>query len=460
MLNLSTKSILKMTVPIMLGTFIQNIVLITDSILVYGLGEIKFDAANNAGLLYVCFFMLLRGLGDGTQILVAKEYGLKNHKGIKEILTNSFVLQLGIGILIFLFIYVFKTSFLNFVVQSNIIRPEMSSFLDYRSIGIFFSGIQITIISFYIGIGKTKVLIYSTLLLAFTNIFLDFGLIFGRFGMPKMGLEGAALASSISEGVTALFLILHLRANKIYNELNLSIFKDKLVLYKTKILLKLSSPLMLRGFISLSTWFVFFSLIEQMGEQELAASHVVRNLFFISFIPIFGFGSSTRTYVSYYFAKNEIKNIKTVLFRMITLSFILYFVIFHGAILYPHIMTQLYPWITDLLHPAFIEQKAVYNPETLRQASEILKIIFGSMLLYAAVNVVYNTISALGKTLHALFIELISIVIYLSFTYLFIIKWEWSIIDIWYVEYIYFGSLGVLSIAYLYYYNKQRLKHE
>ena len=171
MLNLSTKSILKMTIPIMLGTFIQNIVLITDSILVFGLGEVKFDAANNAGLLYVCFFMLLRGLGDGTQIQVAKEYGQKNYKGIKETLTNSFVLQLGIGLIIFLLIYVFKAPFLNLVVQSDVIRPEMSSFLDYRAIGIFFAGIQITIISFYIGIGRTRVLIYSTLLLALSNIF-------------------------------------------------------------------------------------------------------------------------------------------------------------------------------------------------------------------------------------------------------------------------------------------------
>jgi MATE family multidrug resistance protein len=76
-------------------------------------------------------------------------------------------------------------------------------------------------------------------------------------------------------------------------------------------------------------------------------------------------------------------------------------------------------------------------------------------LLYAAVNVIYNTISAVGKTLHALFIELISIVVYLGFTYLFILHWHWSIIDIWYVEYIYFGSLGLLSLAYLYFFNKK-----
>jgi Na+-driven multidrug efflux pump len=192
-----------------------------------------------------------------------------------------------------------------------------------------------------------------------------------------------------------------------------------------------------------------------MGEQELAASHIVRNLFFISFIPIFGFGSSTRTYVSYYFGRKEYKNIKLVLPKMIILSFIVYITIFHGALLYPQVMTQLYPWVTDLLYPEFIQYKEVYNPETLCQASEILKIIFGSMLLYAVINIIYNTISAIGQTLHALLIEVFAIIIYLSFTYLFIVEWQWSIIDIWYVEYIYFGTLGIFSLAYLYYFNKK-----
>jgi len=108
MLNLSTKSILKMTVPIMMGTFIQNIVLITDSILVHDLGTIDFDAANNAGLLYVCFFMIMRGMGNGTQIQIAKEYGKNNLLDIKHTLSNSFVLQIIFGILIFSFLFFFK----------------------------------------------------------------------------------------------------------------------------------------------------------------------------------------------------------------------------------------------------------------------------------------------------------------------------------------------------------------
>lgn len=444
MLNLSTKNILKVTVPIMLGTFIQNIVLITDSILVNKLGTINFDAANNAGLLYVCFFMLLRGMGDGTQIQIAKEYGQNKLIDIKNTLSNSFLLQVILSSLIFIFLFYFKDDFLSAIVKSDEIRPKMALFLEYRSWGIFFASLQVSIVAFFIGVGKTRIIIVSTLLLALSNIFLDFGLIFGMFGLPEMGLRGAALASTIAEGITFVFLFINLLYHPDFKLFKFTLFKERIYTLKTKLLLKLSTPLMIRGFIALCTWFVFFSLIEQMGEIELESAHVVRNLFFLTFIPIFGFGSATRTYVAFYNGKKENHNIKKALKKLMMLSVMFYFVIFHGAVLYPKLMVRL---ITQ-------------NEIIVDISAQILNIVFWSMLLYAVVNVVYNAISALGKTMLSLLIETIAILLYLYSTYLVIIKWNWSIVNIWYVEFVYFITLGLLSVIYLRYYQKNTLKTE
>lgn len=444
MLNLSTKSILAMTIPIMMGTFIQNIVLITDSVLVNRLGTIDFDAANNAGLLYVCFFMILRGMGNGTQIQIAKEYGKHNLVDIKHTLSNSFFLQIIFGVVIFSFLFFFKDALLNLIVKSNEIKMKMQGFLEYRSFGIFFAGMQVSLISFFIGIGRTRIIIVSTLILAFSNIFLDFGLIFGMFGLPEMGLEGAALASTIAEGITFLFLFSQLIFNGAFAEFKFAPLKEKIVTYKTRLLLKLSSPIMLSGFIALCTWFVFFSLIEQIGPEALEASHVVRNLFFLTFIPIFGFGSSIRTYVAYYQSKKDFKSVKIAIRKLIFLAVLIYLLIFHGAILYPKFMVQL---ITK-------------NANIVDTSAQILTIVFWSMLLYSVVNIFYNTVSALGKTVLALFIEIIAVTLYLTFTYLFIEIWKWDIVSIWYVEFVYFITLGTLSVGYLYYFNLKRLKHE
>ncbi|MCG8576551.1 MAG: hypothetical protein MI810_16855, partial [Flavobacteriales bacterium] len=66
MLELSYKKILSITLPLMFGTLVQSIIVVTDTIFVSELGTVAFDAVGNGGIMYMALFMLCRGLGDGT----------------------------------------------------------------------------------------------------------------------------------------------------------------------------------------------------------------------------------------------------------------------------------------------------------------------------------------------------------------------------------------------------------
>ncbi|MFK8037086.1 MAG: MATE family efflux transporter [Crocinitomicaceae bacterium] len=438
MLSLNKKTIIKVAAPIMIGTFIQNIVMITDAILVNKLGTIAFNAANNAGLLFIVFFMISKGLGDGTQIQIAKEYGLDERKSLNSSINHSFISQVVLSVVLIVLLYLSMPLFTQTLVKNHNIGLAMNDFLSYRIWGLLFAGIQLSAMAFFIGIGKTRIIIFSSILLATLNIFLDFGLIYGYFGLPEMGVGGAGLASSIAEAITAIFLVIVLIKNKAIHNYQFTFIK-RISLKKIQHLLKLSYPLMGSGFLSIATWYIFFSLIEQRGAFELEVSHVVRNLFFISFIPIFGFAATTRTYVSYYHAKNEIKNVKLAIRRILLMSVSGYLIFFHGAILYPKFLLGL---ITD-------------NTEVIKASVKVLRLVFGSMLIFSIVSVIYQTVAAIGKTFQSMIIEIVSIVIYLLFAYLFIIQWQSNIIVIWTVEYLYFGVTGLLSILYLLYYQKK-----
>ena len=93
------------------------------------------------------------------------------------------------------------------------------------------------------------------------------------------------------------------------------------------------------------------------------------------------------------------------------------------------------------------------NDEIMDSSKRILQLVFGSMFLFAITNPFYSSVAALGKTLLTLYIEIIAIIIYVYMGYLFILKWKWDVVKVWTIEYIYFGTIGLLAILYLVYYH-------
>ena len=81
-------------------------------------------------------------------------------------------------------------------------------------------------IAFYTGVTQTKVLTYSTFIQATVNVIFDYALIFGNFGLPEMGVKGAALASVISE-LAALIYFFAYSKKRLY-------FKKYLLFYRLR----------------------------------------------------------------------------------------------------------------------------------------------------------------------------------------------------------------------------------
>ena len=78
MLDLKYKTILRVAVPLMVSSFIQSIVLITDASFISRYSTLAFDAVGNGGLIYVTMYMALAGMGDGAQIIIARRIGQEN----------------------------------------------------------------------------------------------------------------------------------------------------------------------------------------------------------------------------------------------------------------------------------------------------------------------------------------------------------------------------------------------
>ncbi|PIE87364.1 MAG: hypothetical protein CSA03_00720 [Bacteroidetes bacterium] len=436
MLSLSYKTILSIAIPLMGSSFIQSIVLLTDSSFLSRYDTLAFDASGNGGLIYITLFMILAGLNEGTQILMARRIGEEKESVLGSIFASSVLINLFIALILFAITWLIIPQIIDHSVNSQELGQLQLSYLNVRSLGFIPSVVSLAILAYLTASGKTALIFVNAILVAVTNIALDYALIFGNLGLPEMGLEGAALASAIADFVglivliIAVFFLPKLNGKKVLTDLKVNWSRISRVL-------KVGSPIMLQGLTALLTWTIFFFWIEQMGIFELTVSQNIRSLYFLAFVPIWGFGATTKTYVSQYMGKKDFQSIAIATRRIQLLTMVFLIAIFHGAILYPE-------KLIEFVNP---------NEEFIETSASTLQFLFGSILLYGFGSIYFYTIAGSGNTRYSFIIELISVVLYLFFAFLFIKVLNWDIYYVWTVEYIYFGVICSLSIIYLRFFN-------
>ena len=136
----------------------------------------------------------------------------------------------------------------------------------------------------------------ETIFLLIVNGLLNYALIFGKWGLPAMGIAGSALASTIAEALGAIVFLLYLYFDKKITYLRI-FAKPRIEFKLIRDQFNLAAPIVAQNFVSLGAWFVFFAIIEDMGERALAISNLVRVVYLILSIPTWGFSSATNTIV-------------------------------------------------------------------------------------------------------------------------------------------------------------------
>ncbi|MES2836958.1 MAG: MATE family efflux transporter [Bacteroidota bacterium] len=431
----SYKYIWKISYPIILGGVAQTVINVTDTAFMGRVSEVAIGASAIAALFYVTFYILGFGFSIGAQILIARLDGEKNHIQIGKVFSHTLYFLLMLATVVFVFLKWFSPAVLNYFVSSKAVLQASLDYIDYRAWGIFFAFIGLAIRSFFVGISNTRIVIYTTLISAISNIILNYIFVFGNESIEPMGIGGSALASSLSEVLATLFAIFY-----VYRKKGIEIYKlfpfSKLNTTTVKQILNMAVPIMFQSFIALFSWFVFFMIVEQMGERPLAISNLVRNVYMVLMIPLMGFGSATNTLVSNAIGQGYSK---PKVFQLI------------NKIMFFSFALTLAITLLNMLMPELVLSIFTNDAELIKQTIPSLWIISGSIQLFALTNVLLCSVSGTGNTVASLVIEVITILFYLFATYLMAVKWKYSIEWVWSVEYVYFGFMGALSFVYLRY---------
>lgn len=419
----------------MLGSAVQNIVALTDSIFLYHHSETDFAAMGFVGVFYLVIAAIGFAFSKGGQIMIARRAGEADAEGIGRSFYAMLYFSLILALIMFLFMKFGASYVFDIFVQSPVIFEKSMEYLEPRSYGVFFSYLGVSLIALYTGIARTSFIVIDTIILAVVNGVLNYALVFGHWGFPSMGIAGAGLASTIAEGVAFFVFIIYILRDKQVRKFHLFAW-PKISLKLVGLLMSLSAPMVVQSIVGIGSWFVFFGVIENMGERALAVSNVGRIVYLILSIPVWGYATGINTMVSQFIGMQKRQAVVPLILKTakITLATTMTFAL--PVILFPKFF--LYPLFggTDLT--------------ILNEAQPLLLMLIGILGMFSFGGIYFNGLSGTGATGQALWVQLICSIVYVAYIYIAVKVLNASLLWVWGAELAYWAVAIAMTHYYLF----------
>lgn len=428
----SYRNIWRVAYPILISLVMEQMIGLTDTAFLGRVGEVELGASAIAIVYYMVLFMIGFGFSIGAQIIIGRRNGEGNFKETGKVFWNGLYFVLGLSGAIILLSELFTPWMMKFMVSSPAIYDAALSYVRWRLPGMVFAFCTAMFRAFYVGTTQTKTLTLNSVVMVASNVIFNYILIFGRCGLPALGITGAAIGSSLAELVSLIFFIVYTRTSCDRPKYGL----DKPARFE-KEELKSMMPVcvwtMIQHTVSIFTWLIFFLFIEHLGERPLAVSNIVRGVSGLIWVVLQAFSSTCSTLVSNLIGEGRQDKVMSLVKRILKLSYGIVGVIMLVICMYPEAIARIYTDIPDLITASI--------PAMLVMTSSYLVNVGGQVFFLA--------VSGTGSTKTAFRLELVALFVYMVYCAVII---GWLKLDVaicWTAEHVYAGMLLICSWIYM-----------
>lgn len=297
------KALTVFAMPMILGSFFQQIYNMADSVIVgQFVGSSALAAVGACAALTNVFICVALGAGVGAGVLVSRYFGAREYGKMKTIMSTSLFSFLILSIVLGIFGFCFSRSMMRVLQTPGDIMNDAVLYLQVYFAGFPFLFMYNILSNMFTSIGESKIplglLIFSSIL----NIFMDLWMVAGL----GLGVFGAALATLIAQGISAVFsLFLFLSRMRRYKS-RFGWF-DRQELYS---MLQIAVPSVLQQSTVSIGMMIVQAVVNPFGTQALAgysATMRVENVFSLIFVSI---GNAVSPYVSQNLGAKKIERIK------------------------------------------------------------------------------------------------------------------------------------------------------
>ena len=428
----SYRQIIKLALPISFAILIPQFSFITTNIFLGHYNQQSLAIAGITGVYYLIFAMIGFGLNNGLQALISRRAGENRPGEIGKIFSQGIFIALTIALIGISLTWFLAPFILKQVIHSPEIAQKATQFLRIRIWGLPFLYIYQMRNALLVGTNQSKYLVFGTFAEAISNIFFDYSFIFGHFGFPAKGFNGAAIASIIAEftGMFVIFLVIWRKGiSKRFSLFSHFTWNSHII----KQILSISTPLVFQLAVSLMSWEFFYILVEHHGQEALAISNIMRNIFGLIGCITWAFAATTAAMVSNIIGQGKHDQVLSLILKIIRLSTAISFI--------ACILINLFP---QTLLSVFGQKESF-----IQHAIPVVRILTIAMMIMSFSTIWINSVTGTGNSRITLLIEIITIILYCIYIYVVLEKFFLPITYGWMSEWLYWLSLFIFSWRYM-----------
>lgn len=382
--------VIAIMLPMLIQNLVTNVVTLLDNVMVGRVGTLQMSAVAIVNQLIFVFSLCIFGGLAGAGIFSTQYAGAKDNNGVRYCFRVKMIIAVAMFLLSLCVFLPFSDSLISMYLADGTTKSEAVATMKYATE--YFNVMLIGLLPFAISqvysstlreIGETKLPMIASVTAILVNLVFNYFLIFGKFGFPKFGVVGAAIATVLSRFVEIgiIMIVTAIKRNKY--EFIKGVYKS---IYVPKALCKeiftKGTPLLINEFLWSAGMAVMLQCYSVRGLQVVAAlniSNTVNNLFNVVFLTM---GNAVAIIVGQHLGANETRKAKDSAWKLIALA-VATCAVMGGA------MAVSAPFIPE-----------IYNTESIVKfmATEFLFVVAALMPIYAFAHNCYFTIRSGGRT--------------------------------------------------------------
>jgi putative MATE family efflux protein len=384
-----------MAIPSVLAQLINVLYNIVDRIYIGHIKEVGSLALTGVGVTFPIIMVVSAFsafAGQGGAPLASIELGAKNYKKAEKILGNSTALLISFAVVLTIFFQLFKTPLLYAFGASEHVIGYAQDYIGLYLYGTIFVMLSLGLNTFISGQGNAKIAMLSVLIGAVTNIILDPILIF----VLGMGVKGAALATIISQALSAIWVLSFLLSDRSIIKIRLeNLYFDRDILKKTGSLGV--SPFIMQSTESLVLLTLNSGLQKYGGDLYVGSMSILTSVLQLITVPVTGITQGIQPVISYNFGAGNRKRVLQTFKGMLVVCLTATMVMGGIGVLFPNIYVGIFTSSLDLTNLT-----VNYMP-----------IFILGMCIFGIQQSIQGTFLALGQAKYSIFIALLRKVILL-----------------------------------------------